>query len=121
MAIKTEYNTINPYATKDGSMIKELMHPEVHGNRRQSLAEAAIPVGFTTLLHTHGTSEELYHIISGNGRMRLGDETFEVTEGDTVCIPPGTPHRIENTGNVTLKVLCCCSPPYSDNDTMILP
>ena len=120
MAIKSEYDKIQPYSTKDGSRIKELMHPEIHGNQRQSLAEAWIPIGSTTLLHKHKTSEELYHIKSGKGLMTLGDEQFVVTTGDTIYIPPGTPHRIQNTGKEILKILCCCSPPYSHNDTQLL-
>ncbi len=31
--IKTRYTEIAPYVTKDGSLIRELMHPQVHGNR----------------------------------------------------------------------------------------
>jgi mannose-6-phosphate isomerase-like protein (cupin superfamily) len=120
MAIKSRYNKIQPYSTKDGSQIKELMHPEVHGNQRQSLAEACIPIGSTTLLHKHNKSEELYHIKAGRGLMTLGDEKFEVTTGGTICIPPGVPHRIQNTGKGTLKILCCCSPPYFHNDTKLL-
>jgi mannose-6-phosphate isomerase-like protein (cupin superfamily) len=120
MAIKSEYNKIQSYSTKDGSQIKELMHPEIHGNKRQSLAEACIPIGSTTLLHKHKTSEELYHIKSGRGLMTHGNEKFVVTTGDTIYIPPGTPHRIQTTGKETLKILCCCSPPYSHNDTKLL-
>jgi hypothetical protein len=30
MAIKIEYNKIQPYSAKNGSQIKELMHPEDH-------------------------------------------------------------------------------------------
>ena len=65
MAIKSEYNKIQPYSTKDGSQIKELMHPNVHGNQRQSLAEACIPIGSGTLLHKHNNSEELYPVEPG--------------------------------------------------------
>lgn len=120
MVIKTKSRAIKSYTTKDGSLIKELMHPKLHGNMRMSLAEATIAVGTATSLHTHATSEELYHIIAGNGRMRLAGETFEVAEGDTISILPGKPHQIENTGTTALKVLCCCSPPYSHDDTTIV-
>ncbi len=120
MAIKSEYNKIQPYSSKDGSQVKELMHPKIHGNKRQSLAEACIPIDSTTLLHKHKTSEELYHIKSGRGLMTHGDEKFVVTTGDTIYIPPGTPHRIQNAGKETLKILCCCSPPYSHNDTKLI-
>lgn len=120
MIIKSEYNKIQPYTTKDGSQIKELMHPKVHGNKRQSLAEASIPIGSRTLLHKHNKSEELYHIHEGNGLITLGGKEFEVTKGDTIYIPPGVSHQIQNTGKRALRILCCCSPPYSHNDTKLL-
>jgi mannose-6-phosphate isomerase-like protein (cupin superfamily) len=118
--IKTEYSRIDAYRTKDGSLIRELMHPAVHGNKTQSLAEAIVPPGFTTVLHRHGKTEELYHITEGTGELRLGDTALDLSLGDTVCIPPGTPHRICNNGSAPLKILCCCSPPYSHEDTELL-
>ncbi|MBI3774396.1 MAG: hypothetical protein HY273_02380, partial [Gammaproteobacteria bacterium] len=51
MKIFTQYKNITPYVTKDGSLIRELMHPATHGNRNQSFAEASIPLGVTTYLH----------------------------------------------------------------------
>ena len=120
MAIRTRYDDVSPYTTKDGSTIRELMHPEVHGNRRQSLAEATLPPGAATRTHIHRWSEEIYHFISGNGRMILGEERFAVIGGDTVCIPRGTPHRLENIGTVPLRLFCCCAPAYAHEDTDLL-
>jgi len=116
----SRYAEVTPYLTKDGSEIRELMHPSVHGNRAQSLAEATLPPGAETLLHRHHVTEELYHVTAGTGLMTLGQRTFAVGVGDTVCIPPGTPHRIRNTGAGPLKILCCCSPAYSHDDTELI-
>lgn len=118
--MKTRYAEIPAYQTRDGSEIRELMHPDQHGNARQSLAEAVIAAGQRTRLHCHHRSEELYHITHGSGLMTLAGYCFAVGMGDTVCIPPGTPHCIENTGKDNLHVLCCCSPPYSHEDTELL-
>jgi mannose-6-phosphate isomerase-like protein (cupin superfamily) len=118
--MKTSYAGVPPYITKDGSEIRELMHPSVQGNRAQSLAEATVPPGAETLLHRHRGTEELYHVTQGAGLMTLGDRAFEVRAGDTVCIPPGTAHRIRNIGGVPLKILCCCSPAYADDDTELV-
>jgi mannose-6-phosphate isomerase-like protein (cupin superfamily) len=118
--MRQAYKDVTPYMTKDGSEIRELMHPSVHGNARQSLAEATVPVGGKTLLHKHLVTEELYHITQGRGLMTLGDEAFEVFIGDTVCIPPGTQHCIENSGSEPLVLLCCCSPAYSHEDTELV-
>jgi mannose-6-phosphate isomerase-like protein (cupin superfamily) len=118
--IQSQYRAIEPYITKDGSQIRELMHPNVHGNRQQSLAEASVPPGARTALHLHRATEEIYHITQGAGLMRLGDETFAVAAGDTIAIAPGTPHCVNNTGTEPMKILCACSPAYSHDDTFLL-
>jgi len=118
--LKTAYSEIKPYTTKDGAIIRELMHPGVHRNSNQSLAEATIAPGTATSLHLHKRSEEIYHVTAGKGEMTLGDKTFKVVVGDTVCIPPGTLHKLASTGNEPLKVLCCCAPPYSHDDTELM-
>lgn len=118
--IVSRLNQIEPYTTKDDSQIRELMHPDVHGNQQQSLAQASVAVGGKTLLHRHLITEELYFIQSGYGRMTLDDQTFEVEPGDTICIPAGAAHCIENSGNSELLLLCCCSPAYSHDDTEVL-
>jgi len=120
MLVKTEYNKIQAYTTKESSLIRELMHPNVHGNTQQSLAEAIIPVSSVTLLHRHLKTEEIYDITEGTGLMTLGDEQFKVKVADTVCVLPGTPHQIQNRGKIALKILCCCSPPYSHDDIELL-
>ena len=113
-------NDVPAFITKDGSEIRELMHPSVQGNRNQSLAEATVRPGMKTALHRHQLTEEIYHITSGAGMMTLGGERFSVAAGDTVCIAPGTPHCIANTGEAPLKILCACSPAYSHADTELL-
>lgn len=117
---KSRYADARAFLTKDGSIIRELMHPAVHGNDNQSFAEAIVAAGRGTRLHRHRRSEEIYHVTAGEGRMVLGAETFAIRRGDTICIAPGTPHRVENTGSDELRILCCCSPPYSHDDTELL-
>jgi mannose-6-phosphate isomerase-like protein (cupin superfamily) len=120
MHMKTAYPAITPYVTRDGSEIRELMHPDLHGNTAQSLAEATIAPGAATRLHRHHRSEEIYFILTGDGHMTLGQEHFPVTAGDTVCIPPGTPHCVENRGPTPLRILCSCAPAYAHSDTELL-
>jgi mannose-6-phosphate isomerase-like protein (cupin superfamily) len=118
--IRSRLAEVPAYLTKDGSAIRELMHPAVHGNVGQSLAEACVPPGAATHLHRHRDSEELYHIIQGHGRMTLGETEFAVAPGDTVLIPPGTPHCLYNDGTETLRLLCACAPAYRHEDTEIM-
>lgn len=111
---------VPPSVTKDGSIIRELMHPALHGNRVQSLAEALVPPGAKTKLHRHHASEEIYCFTEGRGTMRLGEREFAVQAGDTICIPAGAPHCVMNTGEAVLRILCACAPPYAHDDTEIL-
>ncbi|OQX15919.1 MAG: hypothetical protein BWK76_12385 [Desulfobulbaceae bacterium A2] len=107
-----------PYRTKDGSLIRELLHPAVHGGPgRLSLAEATVLRGGHTEPHRHRSSEEMYHVLRGTGTMLLDGRTLTLGVGDTVRIPPGSIHALHCDANEDLVVLCCCTPPYSHDDT----
>ncbi len=108
-----------PVTAPDGSVVRELVQVK-DGAENQSLAEATVPPGGETILHLHRRSEEIYHFVSGSGRMTMGSEEKEIRAGDSILIPPGTPHKLVNTGDEPLVLLCCCSPPYTDDDTELL-
>jgi mannose-6-phosphate isomerase-like protein (cupin superfamily) len=118
--IQSLYRDIAPYITKDGSEIRELMHPTIQGNRAQSFAEATVPPGGETALHLHRVTEEIYHFTVGSGSMRLGTAILNVATGDTIAIPAGTPHCVINTGNLPMKIICTCVPAYSHDDTILI-
>ncbi len=108
------------FKTKDGSEIRELLAHRNSSIRQQSLAEARVQPGQKTTPHYHPRTEEIYYLLEGAGRMRIGDEFRDVGPGDAIAIPPGAVHTIENTGAVTLKFLCCCAPGYEDADTILV-
>lgn len=116
--MRTARAEVAPFTTKDGSIIRELMHPGPQG--QVSLAEATVPPGTATMLHRHHRTEELYHFVSGEGVMTLGGEEFAVRAGDSVRIAPGTAHRVRNASREPLVLLCACAPPYSHEDTELL-
>jgi len=109
----------NAFITKDGSEIRELLAHRNSGIRNQSLAEARVLMGASTLEHYHVKTEEIYFITAGVGQIRIEGETRAVMAGDAIAIPPGKKHKLWNTGKETLKLLCCCAPAYEDSDTVI--
>lgn len=121
MPIKTSLQGVASYRTRDGSEIQELIHPDMAPcTARQSLARASVAPGQKTLRHRHLLTEEIYHILSGNGLMECGEETFSVHPGDSIVIPPGTSHSMANHGAEVLHFLCCCAPAYRHDDTELL-
>lgn len=110
---------LTPFITRDGSTVRELAGPAWSSVERQSLAEATLEPGGETAEHFHPQTEEIYYFLGGSGRMRLGEREDEVRAGDCVVIAPGVPHKLWNTGNGELTLLCCCVPAYSDDDTVM--
>ena len=109
-----------PFHTKDGSIIRSLLDLSCAPVQAQSLAEATLPVGMATTRHKHPVTEELYYITLGSGVLEIDGEIQTVKVGDACLIPPGSSHQIYNPGPGELKILCCCAPPYSHDDTVLL-
>ena len=105
------YEALEPFTTKDGSTIREYLHSPA-----QSLAEATLDPGQSTQRHYHALSEEIYLLIAGGGTMEIDGETRQVEKGDAILIPPGAWHELE-AGPAGVRLLCCCAPPYSHEDT----
>jgi mannose-6-phosphate isomerase-like protein (cupin superfamily) len=112
-------NEVAAFTTKDGSEIRELLAYRNSCIRKQSLAEARLGPGMSTTPHFHVKTEEIYFILEGIGRMRVGSAEQEVGPSDAIAIPPGELHQITNTGQSVLRFLCCCAPPYENNDTIL--
>jgi mannose-6-phosphate isomerase-like protein (cupin superfamily) len=105
-----------PFTTADGSTIRVLLDAE-SGTANQSLAEAWLAPGQATQRHYHAASEELYVLLDGAGEMEVDGDRADVGPGDAVLIPPGARHQIRARDDAPLRFLCCCSPPYSHDDT----
>ena len=102
--------------TPHGSEIRPLMDRTTSPIERCSLAEEVLPVGAAVGKHHHTETEEVYYILHGAGRMRVGDEEREVVAGDAVFIPRGQTHTLENTGTEPMTILLVCGPAYSYED-----
>ena len=101
---------LEAFTTKDGSTIREYHHTAL-----QSLAEASLAAGQSTQRHQHRETEEIYMLLRGEGELEIDGNTKHVSSGDAILIPPGAWHQI--TATTELDFLCCCVPPYRDEDT----
>ncbi|HXY17717.1 MAG TPA: cupin domain-containing protein [Gaiellaceae bacterium] len=107
--------SLEPFTTKDGSTIREYLH-----TGSQSLAEASLEPGQSTERHHHRRSEEIYLIVAGGGAMEIDGDVRQVAPGDAILIPAGSWHTLI-AGEAGARLLCCCVPPYSHDDTYLEP
>jgi mannose-6-phosphate isomerase-like protein (cupin superfamily) len=55
---------------------------------------------------------QVYVIVSGKGRMQVGDETKDVFAGELVYVPSGLMHGIENSGDDMLSYVSATNPAF---------
>ena len=78
-----------------------------------SIARARVAPGVATRWHRVRETVERYVVLSGRGRMEVGDLAPQsVAAGDVVLIPAGCRQRITNTGVEDLAFLAICSPRF---------
>jgi len=106
-----------PFVTTDGSTIRSLLDRANAPVAHQSLAEATIAAGGSTVRHHHRISEEIYYLVEGSGTIEIDGEERRVCVGDAILIPPGARHRITASDDGPLRLLCACAPPWSAEDT----
>jgi mannose-6-phosphate isomerase-like protein (cupin superfamily) len=79
-----------------------------------SIARARVEPGVTTKAHHLEGIQEIYLILNGKGKVRIGGlGPANVTEGDVVIIPAGTSQRITNEGKTDLVFYCICTPAFT--------
>lgn len=63
-----------------------------------SVIEHWMPLGESPPLHIHRNEDELFHVLAGRMRFRVGDRAFEAGPGETLLAPKGVPHhfRVES-------------------------
>ena len=78
-----------------------------------SIARVRVEPTVTTAWHRLKDTAERYVILSGEGRMEVGNfPSQQVGTGDVVLIPPNCPQRICNTTTQDLLFLAICTPRF---------
>ncbi len=99
------------YYFVEGCHINELLNTE--DDPAVSIARARVAPGVATRWHRLRGIVERYVIVSGTGRVEVGDlPAQEVMVGAVVLIPALCRQRITNTGNEDLVFLAICSPRF---------
>jgi mannose-6-phosphate isomerase-like protein (cupin superfamily) len=99
------------FYTDEKCYIKELSNNPVDPGL--SIAQARVEPGVTTRWHSLVATVERYLMVSGQGRVEVGElPPTEVSAGDIVIIPPMCRQRISNTGTEDLVFYAICTPRF---------
>ncbi len=107
-----------PYVTKDGSVVRELVHPRSFPGLGMSLAEAVVLAGGKTEAHFHTDFDEIYYCLEGAGVLYVNGEPQPFSPGVYRLLPKGSTHHL--TATTTLRLLCVCCPGYTHEETVIV-
>ena len=106
-----------PFIAKDGALIYELFRKSGLKIKNISIATGFLKPKQIAIPHFHKKLEEIYFILSGKGRIRIGNKKEKIKRNYAVFIPIKAIHALENTSkSKPLKVIAISSPPYSDRD-----
>ena len=99
------------YFSEERCHILELSNNATDG--AASIARARVAPGTTTAWHRVLGTVERYVILTGAGRVEVGEGLVQdVAPGDVVLIPADERQRIANTGSTELTFLCICTPRF---------
>ncbi len=111
----------NPVEALDGATVYEMMSKAERTELDFALALGILPKQRKAKMHYHNVSEELYYIISGYGKVVVGDKRSDIKKGSLVYVPTDHNHALENkSDSEELKALCLSSPPYAKEDFILI-
>jgi len=104
-----------PALSRGDGVVSHLLRSE--GDKEEDGIDTGLTVtwvevepGASQVVHSH-EPEQVYVVVAGEGRMRIGDDERRVSADDAVHIPSDTEHGIENTGEETLEYVSAATPP----------
>jgi len=106
------------------SLHREVFRPwgsydSVDAGERFQVKRLSVKPGATLSLQMHHHRAEHWVVVSGTARVTRGEETFLVEENQSVYIPIGAKHRIENPGKIPLHIIEVQSGSYLGEDDIV--
>jgi mannose-6-phosphate isomerase-like protein (cupin superfamily) len=75
-----------------------------------SVIQERMPPGTAEQVHYHKHAQQVFYILSGIATFEVEGQIKTVTAGQSIHIPKGTKHRIQNDGETDLHFLVISEP-----------
>ncbi len=86
---------------------------------RFQVKRITVKVGAQLSLQLHHHRSEHWVVVKGSAKVTKGEEQFLLTENQSVYIPIGTQHRLENVGKIPLEIIEVQSGSYLGEDDIV--
>ena len=101
-----------PALSRGDGVVSRLLHTQGDApDTDLTVTWVEVEPGSEQVAHSH-LPEQVYVVVAGEGRMRVGNEERDVSAGDVVHIPPNAEHGIENTGDEMLEYVSAATPAF---------
>jgi mannose-6-phosphate isomerase-like protein (cupin superfamily) len=94
---------------RDGLVSHILLHAGDLPETRLTVTWVDVDPGSRQRPHSHAP-EQVYVVVKGGGKAKVGEEERWVAAGDLIYIPPNTLHGIENSSNEVLTYISAATP-----------
>jgi len=109
MNMKLDKSLLKPVSALHGGKgtvyYRRALGPEVFRTNWGYVDHLAIPGSASLGYHRHNQQEEIYYVLSGNGRVIVNSEKFTIAAGDTVPVRLREAHAFENASPEDLELM----------------
>ena len=89
---------------EDDSLENEFYRKVIFTGKHMQLVLMSLKAGEDIPLETHEGIEQFIRVESGEAYVKIGNEEFNLADGDVVIIPENTEHYVKNSGDDELKL-----------------
>jgi len=114
---------------KETDRSEAYLHPKVHrpwgtyesvdNGERYQVKRITVKPGSTLSLQMHHHRAEHWIVVSGTAKVTRNDDTLLLSENESVFIPLGAKHRLENPGTIDLHMIEVQSGSYLGEDDIV--
>jgi len=95
----------NLHRGKGRVLYRRALQPEVFYTNWSYVDHLVLPSGASLGAHRHQGVEEFFYVMSGEGKVRVGNETADIKTGDAVPVFLNEVHSIENAAAGELEMM----------------
>jgi mannose-6-phosphate isomerase-like protein (cupin superfamily) len=86
----------------------------------ETVTTALLPLGKAFTPHYHTDRQEVFIMTRGNAKIAVDEEEATLGEGDTVVVPVGSLHRMENIGTEDVEFIVIAVSKGTDGRTVVV-